>query len=83
MDFGATDGPMNDDADRGGAGNVVHIPTVLGAVVVTYNLPSLGATRLKLDGTDGRGHLHGPDHQVERPADRRAQPRRDAAQAWT
>ena len=31
--------------------NVVHIPTVLGAVVVTYNLPSLGNTRLKFDGT--------------------------------
>jgi len=30
--------------------NVVHVPTVLGAVVVTYNLPSLGATKLKFDG---------------------------------
>jgi phosphate transport system substrate-binding protein len=28
----------------------VHIPTVIGAVVLTYNLPSLGQTQLKLDG---------------------------------
>ena len=31
-------------------GNVVHIPTELGAVVLTYNLPSLGATKLQMDG---------------------------------
>jgi phosphate transport system substrate-binding protein len=31
-------------------GNVLHVPTVLGAVVVTYNLPSLGDTKLKFDG---------------------------------
>jgi len=30
-------------------GNVVHLPTVLGAVVLSYNLPSLGAGRLKLN----------------------------------
>ncbi|MFL5534021.1 MAG: phosphate ABC transporter substrate-binding protein PstS, partial [Gemmatimonadales bacterium] len=31
-------------------GNVLHIPTVLGAVVVTYNLPSIGDAKLRLDG---------------------------------
>jgi phosphate transport system substrate-binding protein len=31
-------------------GNVVHLPTVLGAVVLTYNLPALGNTKLRLDG---------------------------------
>jgi phosphate transport system substrate-binding protein len=51
VDFGATDGPMTDEQIAGVKGNVVHLPTVLGAVVLTYNLKSLGATKLKLDGT--------------------------------
>ena len=51
VDFGATDGPMNESQIAAAGGNVLHVPTVLGAVVVTYNLPSLGATRLKFDGT--------------------------------
>ncbi len=50
VDFGATDGPMNESQLTAVNGNVVHIPTVLGAVVVTYNLPSIGSTQLKLDG---------------------------------
>jgi len=47
VDFGATDGPMSDEmlaeakAKRGT--DVLHIPTVLGAVVATYNLPNVGA----------------------------------------
>jgi phosphate transport system substrate-binding protein len=51
VDFGATDGPMSDQQIAAVAGNVAHIPTVLGADVVTYNLPGIGQTRLKLDGT--------------------------------
>lgn len=42
VDFGATDGPMTDQQlanAKGGA--VLHIPTVLGAVSITYNLPEL------------------------------------------
>jgi phosphate transport system substrate-binding protein len=50
VDFGASDGPMSESQIQAVNGNVVHIPTVLGAVVVTYNLPSLGDTKLKLDG---------------------------------
>jgi phosphate transport system substrate-binding protein len=50
VDFGATDGPMKDDQIASVGGNVLHIPTVIGAVVLTYNLPSLGDTRLTLDG---------------------------------
>jgi phosphate transport system substrate-binding protein len=49
VDFGATDAPMSEAQIAAVSGNVVHIPTVLGAVVVTYNLPSLGATKLRLD----------------------------------
>jgi phosphate transport system substrate-binding protein len=50
VDFGASDAPMSDDElakAKGGA--VLHIPTVLGAVVVTYNLPNVPAA-LKLSG---------------------------------
>jgi phosphate transport system substrate-binding protein len=40
VDFGASDAPMKDDQIAKAPG-VVHIPTVLGAVVVSYNMPSL------------------------------------------
>jgi phosphate transport system substrate-binding protein len=50
VDFGASDGPMTDAEIAEVGGNVIHLPTVIGAVAVTYNLPGLGATRLKLDG---------------------------------
>src|SRR3954463_1046993 len=50
VDFGATDGPMKDDQIAAVQGNVLHIPTVLGAVVVTYNLPQVGKTPLRFDG---------------------------------
>jgi phosphate transport system substrate-binding protein len=50
VDFGASDGPMNESQIQAVNGNVLHVPTVLGAVAVTYNLPSLGATKLKFDG---------------------------------
>ncbi len=53
VDFGATDGPMSDkqlaDAKKKQGTDILHIPTVLGAVVVSYNLPSVGKG-LKLDG---------------------------------
>jgi phosphate transport system substrate-binding protein len=50
VDFGASDGPMNESQIQAVNGNVLHVPTVLGAVAVTYNLPSLGSTQLKFDG---------------------------------
>jgi phosphate transport system substrate-binding protein len=49
VDFGATDGPMTDEQIKAVQGNVEHIPTVIGAVVLTYNLPSVGNTKLRLD----------------------------------
>ena len=50
VDFGATDGPMTDEQISAVKGNVLHIPTVLGAVSVTYNLPSLSKAELTFDG---------------------------------
>lgn len=39
VDFGATDGPMTDEQLKQAPAQLFHIPTVLGAVVATYNLP--------------------------------------------
>jgi phosphate transport system substrate-binding protein len=50
VDFGATDGPMNDEQIKAANGNVLHVPTVLGAVVVTYNLPEVAGAPLRFDG---------------------------------
>ena len=50
VDFGATDGPMTEDQMSAVQGQALHLPTVLGGVVLTYNLPAVGATPLKLDG---------------------------------
>jgi phosphate transport system substrate-binding protein len=41
VDFGATDAPM-DEGELAKAPGIVHVPTVLGAVVVTYNAPVEG-----------------------------------------
>src|SRR5215217_1938728 len=38
VDFGASDAPMSDADLKSAPGEVLHIPTVLGAVVITYNL---------------------------------------------
>ena len=40
VDFGASDAPMTDAELKASPGELVHIPTVLGAVVLTYNLPA-------------------------------------------
>ena len=48
VDFGATDGPMTDDQLKKAPGELLHIPTVLGAVVATYNLP--GQPKLNFTG---------------------------------
>ena len=58
VDFGATDGPMNDEqlkafqAKRGSG--ILHFPTVLGAVVPTYNVQGVsGALNLTPDALAG------------------------------
>lgn len=39
VDFGASDGPLNDEQTKKIAVPALHIPMVSGAVVITYNLP--------------------------------------------
>src|SRR6059036_932527 len=41
VDFGGSDAPMKDEELKAAPGEILHIPTVLGADVVTYNLPSV------------------------------------------
>jgi phosphate transport system substrate-binding protein len=48
VDFGASDAPMREEAMER-AGHPLNLPTVLGAVVVTYNLPGFDG-EIRLDG---------------------------------
>jgi len=50
VDFAASDPPLNDDEIKAIAGSPpVHVPTVFGAITVSYNLPGV-KSGLKLDG---------------------------------
>ena len=41
VDFGATDGPMNDEQLKSAPGPILHFPAVLGGVVPIYNVPGV------------------------------------------
>ena len=47
VDFGGSDAPMTNDEISKAGGDILHIPTVMGAVSVVYNLPRIKG--LKLD----------------------------------
>jgi phosphate transport system substrate-binding protein len=47
--FGATDGPMTSEQQFAAPGAILHLPTVLGAVVPIYNIPGVDA-QLKFTG---------------------------------
>ena len=47
--FGATDGPMTNDQIKAAGAKVLHLPTVLGAVVPIYELPGV-STPLRFSG---------------------------------
>ena len=46
--FGASDGPMTNEQQLAAPGKILHLPTVLGAVLPIYNLPGVG--ELKFSG---------------------------------
>lgn len=53
VDFGASDGPMSEAQlkeakDKRGT-DIIHIPTVMGGIVLSYNLPSV-SKKLRFDG---------------------------------
>lgn len=41
VDFGASDGPMTDEQLKDAKTKILHVPTVLGAVVPAYNIPGV------------------------------------------
>src|SRR6476660_7900209 len=49
VDFGASDGPMNDEQLFAVDGKLLHIPTVAGAVVIVYNIAGV-SDKLKFTG---------------------------------
>jgi len=51
VDFGASDAFLSDELLKAAPGKLIHIPTVMGAVVVTYNVPGVGKG-LKLKSED-------------------------------
>jgi phosphate transport system substrate-binding protein len=51
VDFGASDKFLSDKELAAAPGKLLHIPTVMGAVVVTYNIPGVGKG-LKLSSED-------------------------------
>lgn len=46
VDFGASDAPMNEEQLAKSPTPILHIPTVLGAVVLSYNVPGAKSLRL-------------------------------------
>jgi phosphate transport system substrate-binding protein len=54
VDFGASDKFLTDAELKAAPGKLIHIPTVMGAVVVTYNVPGV-KTGLKLSADDISG----------------------------
>lgn len=54
VDFGASDKFLTDAELKAAPGKLIHIPTVMGAVVVTYNVPGI-KTGLKLSAADVSG----------------------------
>jgi phosphate transport system substrate-binding protein len=49
VDFGASDGPMNDEQLAASKVKLIHIPTVLGAVVPIFNVPGVNDIRFSPD----------------------------------
>ena len=66
VDFGASDAAMKDDELAKTPGPILHVPTALGAVVITYNLP--GVSELKLDGDTAAGIFLGTIKRWDDPA---------------
>jgi len=53
VDFGASDGPMSDQNLVKAPGKILHLPTVAGAVVMTYNIAGNPSLKLDADTTAG------------------------------
>src|ERR1035441_5948032 len=49
VDFGASDGPMTDEQLAASKSKLIHIPTVLGAVVPVFNVPGVSDVKFSSD----------------------------------
>jgi len=65
--FGATDGPMTSDQQFQAPGPILHLPTVLGAVVPIYNIPGV-TQQLKFTGKVLAGIILGNVNKWNDPA---------------
>jgi phosphate transport system substrate-binding protein len=50
VDFAGSDAPMTDQQLKEAPGELLHIPSIMGAVVMTYNIPNLPSASLKFSG---------------------------------
>ena len=64
VDFGASDGPMTDEQLSQAKTKILHIPTVMGAVVPAYNVPGVTG-ELKFTPEALAGIFSGQDHDLE------------------
>ena len=77
VDFGASDAPL-EEADLE-ANGLVQFPMIVGGVVPVVNLEGDRLEPAQAHGRRARRHLHGRDHDLERPGDHEPEPRRQAA----
>ena len=74
VDFGASDGPMTDQQLAESKVKVLHVPTVLGAVVPAYNIPGVSGEVKFTPEASGR-NLPRQDQQMERQGNHGSEPR--------
>ena len=77
--FGASDGPMTDEQLTAAPGKILHLPTVLGAVVPVYKIADVDAA-LKFSGPVLADIFLGKIKKWNDPAHREAEPRRQPAE---
>src|SRR5258707_9100055 len=73
VDFGASDGPMSDEQLSQAKTKILHIPTVLGAVVPAYNVPGVSGA-LKFTPEALAGGFLGQSPSLNGPAIAQAHP---------
>lgn len=67
VDFGASDAFLNEEETKNMGADVIHVPTCLGAVVITYNVP--GNPKLKMSPEILGGIFSGSIKKMERSKD--------------
>ena len=76
--IGASDAYLSDALMKMHAG-MLNIPLAISSQMVNYNVPGLNGTHPEAQRPGARRHLLRQDPEVERPGDREAEPRREAA----